>query len=549
MFLPNNKELIDINLVFENGAQNLTKESFTFLTQIGTGSFGKVYKVSSNFSSQIFALKVLSKNQIMSLKLAEQLKNEITILSRCNHEGIIKLYAAFEDKGYIFLVTELANDSSLFGKLKKSKKFSESITAGYMSDIVQAICYLHTQKPIILHRDIKPENILINNSKCKIADFGWSNVEDDFRNTFCGTPDYLAPEMIQGTGHNEKLDIWTLGILMYELLHGNPPFSPREKLAEPRMMQRIIEKNILSGIIEFDPSLSNEAKQAITAMLSPDSKTRPTAKELIEFDFFKKFSKIMSRKNSESTFGQLPPSGRNNEVEVATLRAKLKEADLKIESLSTSNKNLNELLDSKEAKFRNLISEMDEYKQKYQKAKEDLENEVRNSQKGSFDRINTSGVSNSFGPKSVEELKKDLNRYKQELDKSLDTTKAIYDKAKGISMKVSDFYIKNILSQDQNQTSEFVLSFDSTLSKLDAVFDDYLRLKSKVHGNKISIFEKKSASKEPQSYRVFNKSRSPGKSLVMQEDEYAKIQNFRNNISTTDNSIKTSLSPLTGKKN
>jgi len=92
--------------------------------------------------------------------------------------------------------------------------------------------------PKILHRDIKPENILISGDKIKIIDFGWSNQNDDFRNTYCGTPDYLSPEMIMGTGHNEKLDIWTLGILMYELLNGKPPFTPKVKISDKMLQHR-----------------------------------------------------------------------------------------------------------------------------------------------------------------------------------------------------------------------------------------------------------------------------------------------------------------------
>ncbi len=94
---------------------------------------------------------------------------------------------------------------------------------------------MHGQDPVILHRDLKPENILISQGKCKIADFGWSNVADDFRNTFCGTVEYLAPEMINGTGHNDKLDIWTVGVLLYELLHGKSPFALKEKQNDPRV--------------------------------------------------------------------------------------------------------------------------------------------------------------------------------------------------------------------------------------------------------------------------------------------------------------------------
>lgn len=93
-----------------------------------------------------------------------------------------------------------------------------------MKDIVICISYLHKLTPPILHWDLKPENILLQDNNIKIIDFGWSNQINDIRNTFCGTPEYLSPEMIKGTTHNEKLDIWTLGILLYEMISEKPPF-------------------------------------------------------------------------------------------------------------------------------------------------------------------------------------------------------------------------------------------------------------------------------------------------------------------------------------
>jgi aurora kinase len=95
-----------------------------------------------------------------------------------------------------------------------------------MRDILSGVAYIHALKPAIIHRDIKPENILICGNTLKIADFGWSGIHNKVRNTYCGTPDYLSPEMILGTGHNEKLDIWCCGILTYELFHGKTPFTP-----------------------------------------------------------------------------------------------------------------------------------------------------------------------------------------------------------------------------------------------------------------------------------------------------------------------------------
>ena len=297
------KELKPLASNFQNG-MSLSKSDFTFLQELGSGSFGKVYKVSSNFDNRIYAMKVLSKNQLTKLKLIPQLINEISLLSRCSHKNIIELYTAFEDEKYIYLVMELANEGTLFHKLKGQKTFTENVVSSYMTDVVRAIIYLHSLSPPILHRDLKPENVLISNNTLKIADFGWSNVDDDFRNTYCGTPDYLAPEMIRGTGHNEKLDVWTLGVLMYELLHGRPPFSPpKGTKTNKRELQKIIEKNILSGKVDFNDDISAAARDTIHALMNPAPSERPTAKEIFELEFFKLHNKanvspIISRKAS-----------------------------------------------------------------------------------------------------------------------------------------------------------------------------------------------------------------------------------------------------------
>lgn len=113
-----------------------------------------------------------------------------------------------------------------------------------MYDATNAVAYLHSRSPPIIHRDIKPENFLLfEDGTLKMADFGWSNFKNSIRSTYCGTPDYLAPEMILGQGHNEKLDIWSLGILAYELLSGDAPFTPKVKDRKEKM--KMLESNIV----------------------------------------------------------------------------------------------------------------------------------------------------------------------------------------------------------------------------------------------------------------------------------------------------------------
>ncbi len=126
----------------------------------------------------------------------EVLRNEILILARCNHKNIIRLYAAFASQEEFHLVLEFSPGQNLFKILKQEIKLEEIIVKTIIKQIVEAFYYLHNQEPPIIHRDLKPENVLYYKGIVKLADFGWSNMTDNFRNTLCGTPDYFSPEMI-----------------------------------------------------------------------------------------------------------------------------------------------------------------------------------------------------------------------------------------------------------------------------------------------------------------------------------------------------------------
>lgn len=125
---------------------------------------------------------------------------------------------------------ELASQH-LYDLLKSRSKLPESETSRYVYQVTKALNYLHHLNPPIIHRDLKPENLLVFNGPdgkidIKLADFGWSNMKDKSRETYCGTPDYLSPEMIKGVSHDEGIDIWAIGVLMFELLVGSAPFTP-----------------------------------------------------------------------------------------------------------------------------------------------------------------------------------------------------------------------------------------------------------------------------------------------------------------------------------
>merc|ERR1719361_1186437 len=171
----------------------------------------------------VVALKVLQKNQIAQTKVMHQLRREIEIQYHLRHPNILRLFAYFYDKQRIYLVLEFAQGGELYKVLKKRGKFSEPVASKYIRQVLDALRYLHEKK--IIHRDLKPENLLLHKDNIKIADFGWSVHTDERRETFCGTLDYLAPEIVERRPHDDKVDLWAVGVLTFEFLVGTPPFE------------------------------------------------------------------------------------------------------------------------------------------------------------------------------------------------------------------------------------------------------------------------------------------------------------------------------------
>lgn len=192
---------------------------------LGRGKFGNVYLAREKHSNYLVALKVLFKTQLQQSRVENQLQREIEIQSRFRHPNILRLYGYFYDNSRVYLILEYAPGGELYNELQKHTYFDERRTAKYIASLARTINHLHKNQ--VAHRDIKPENILIGtNKELKIADFGWSMYTPSCRRmTLCGTLDYLAPEMIEGQEHDYCVDIWSLGVLCYEFLFGNPPFE------------------------------------------------------------------------------------------------------------------------------------------------------------------------------------------------------------------------------------------------------------------------------------------------------------------------------------
>ncbi|NP_001158489.1 aurora kinase A [Saccoglossus kowalevskii] len=202
-----------------------TLSDFDIGRPLGKGKFGNVLLAREKKSKFILALKVLFKSQLQKAGVEHQLRREIEIQSHLRHPNILRMYGYFYDDIRVYLILEFAPQGELYKELQKRGRFDEKRSATYVGQLADALKYCHAKK--VIHRDIKPENLLLGlRGDLKIADFGWSvHAPSSRRATLCGTLDYLPPEMIEGRMHDEKVDLWSLGVLCYEFLVGKPPFE------------------------------------------------------------------------------------------------------------------------------------------------------------------------------------------------------------------------------------------------------------------------------------------------------------------------------------
>ncbi|XP_042351430.1 aurora kinase A [Plectropomus leopardus] len=214
-------------------------ENFDIGRPLGKGKFGNVYLARERQSKFILALKVLFKNQLEKAGVEHQLRREVEIQSHLRHPNILRLYGYFHDASRVYLILEFAPKGELYSELQRCGFFPEARSATYIMELADALNYCHSKK--VIHRDIKPENLLLGaNGELKIADFGWSvHTPSSRRSTLCGTLDYLPPEMIEGKTHDEKVDLWSLGVLCYEFLVGKPPFETRSHEETYRKISRV----------------------------------------------------------------------------------------------------------------------------------------------------------------------------------------------------------------------------------------------------------------------------------------------------------------------
>ncbi len=253
---------------------------------LGAGTFGQVYLAQNKIDHKLYAIKHMEKNRLSNcLSSLNTIYNEIDIQSRINHPNIIKILNVIETKKSFDLILEYANSGNLFHHIRRNKGLSEQQSFKFFIQVANAIYFM--QKNNLIHRDLKPENILlIDYNIVKLCDFGWCvELSSKKRSTYCGTTEYMAPEIVSQSNYDKSIDVWSLGILLYELIHG---YSPFRAIKQKNNDNEIIE-NIKIHNLKFDKEVSYECKELIIGLLHNNVNKRLKIEDIFNSKFVKKY--------------------------------------------------------------------------------------------------------------------------------------------------------------------------------------------------------------------------------------------------------------------
>jgi len=240
-----------------------TLHDFAIDRTLGTGSFGRVLLVQEKGSSEYRACKIISKDRVIKTRQVEHTTNEKNILFATNFPFIVHLFDYFQDAKSLYFVLEFVNGGEMFTHIQKQKKhrFDEEQTRFFAAETVLAFEYLHNLD--IIFRDLKPENMLIDfRGHVRVTDFGFAKRVDDKTWTMCGTPEYLAPEIIVNKGYNHAVDWWAVGVLTYEMRCGHSPFEAKSQM---EMFKKITKRDF-----KFPREFTEDEQDFIGGLLQVD---------------------------------------------------------------------------------------------------------------------------------------------------------------------------------------------------------------------------------------------------------------------------------------
>ena len=309
----------------ESAQKGLEREvkitDFDIIKELGSGSFGNVYLVRHKVTKAEYAIKAIDKRNKTNQEEKPYFRREVEVMYKVHHKNVVKLFGHFEDNNYCYFIMEYISKGNVYNLLPtdKKKRLSTKVCSFIIRDIISAVYFLHHMHPPIIHRDIKPENVLLgDNLVAKLTDFGWSNYmrDDEKRTTVCGTPIYLAPEIMEEKEHDEAVDLWCIGVLLFETVCGTPIYLAPEIMEEKEHDEAVdlwcigvllfelvtatppflgndldtLKENVLKLKINWPKDINVDAKNLIMKILKLDPKQRLPLEEMIKHPFITKFT-------------------------------------------------------------------------------------------------------------------------------------------------------------------------------------------------------------------------------------------------------------------
>ena len=253
---------------------NIKMTDLQILSTLGSGTFGRVTLVQHKIDKSVYALKAMLKSEIVMHKQQDNVMNEKNCMLGCNHPFVLRLFQTFKDSQKLYMLLEFIQGGELFSVLHPAHQINgmdgvpNNHAQFYSAGVLLAIAYLHNERNIA-YRDMKPENCLIDSKGYpKLVDFGFAKIITSKSYTLCGTPEYLAPELVLGRGHNKAVDYWALGVMIYEMAAGYSPFS------DENMDQTAICRNIIKAKLEFPKNFNAECKSLVKGLLTREVQSR-----------------------------------------------------------------------------------------------------------------------------------------------------------------------------------------------------------------------------------------------------------------------------------
>jgi len=245
----------------------MSLSEFQMVRTLGVGSFGRVKYAKWSKDGNMYAVKFMKKHDIIKLKQVDHINGERNLMAKIQHMYVVSMIGSFKDDRFVYIVMEVITGGELFTHLRRARKFTDEQSKFYSAQTGAAFEFCHSKN--IIHRDLKPENLLMSgDGYSKLTDFGFAKVVEPGSRTYtlCGTPEYIAPEVLLNKGHGKPVDWWTLGILTYEMIVGQPPFCDEEPMG--------IYQKILAGKIYFPKYFDKNAKTLVKKLLTADLSKR-----------------------------------------------------------------------------------------------------------------------------------------------------------------------------------------------------------------------------------------------------------------------------------